>query len=162
MMLRTIIVLLLFAFCNDNLLAQDNEIIEGVKLDVETGVDPNVVGLYIGPDFPDNVFSKINRQFESKYYSFNHRIIISSAEIYKYLFIDLLATWDENDRVLISSYTIPKLSGFIIIDFIKWNSWDSFKLLLSSLNADYEANVTILPNGKFTISKKLIKKNKID
>lgn len=155
-MRKAFLFIFILSIIQSNLFAAEIESFDGRKLDIKNSVDPLVVDVRTGPYLPKELFLQFSKMIADPCYSAVYRVVITNAEIYRYLSVDLLVICNEGDGILINSFALPPLSGYMEIDFIKWNSYNSFKVLLDK---KYEADVTILPNGKFTVSKRLIPNN---
>lgn len=122
--------------------------LNGRKHDISNWVDASVVDLELGPEMPVEIFKALDDAIKKKYASAQYRLVFTTAEIYDILSVDLLAIWEEGDRVLIDSYCLP-LDGYINMKFKRWNSYNNFDLILGTLNKERTVNITIMPNGKF-------------
>lgn len=149
-MIKIFFVVCFLAIFTPSLYATELEILNGRKRDIRNTVDSSVVDLKLGPEMPVEIFNALDDVIKKKYVSAQYRLVFTTAEIFYILSIDLLAIWEEGDRVVIDSYVLP-LVGYINIKFIKWHSYNNFDLILESFKKERFVNITIMPGGKFVM-----------
>ncbi len=139
--------------------AADTETLIGRKGDIKNWVPASVVDIKIGPEMPAEIFIGMADEIKKNYAAAQYRLVFTTAEIYYILSVDLLGVWEEGDRDLLETYFLP-LYGYIDMVFVQWNSYNNFDLILETLNVKTKMtkmNITIKPDGKFEILKKVMR-----
>ena len=109
-----------------------------------------------GPRIPDKEFKKLSLPPE-KFDSAEYRTTYARYEIYVSLNVDLIGMFEDLGREVVSTYDVPLDTALGYdrgyIEFVEWESFDTFVIKCSGIEPDFKARIKIIPGGKFIIKK---------
>lgn len=148
-MKKTSAFIILIVFSLFSISYGEERLFQGQKMNGQS-VDPSVIAVYKGPDFPESEFEKLKlpEQFWGAYY----RVIYSYGEIYYCITAELIGLYEESMPEVIDSYLIPLLgeSDNCIKGGVGFNEWKDYRTF--ETDDEWKKTIRIYQGGKFSIT----------
>lgn len=137
------------------LFAQDQNLFRGKK-ETKSLADAFLLDMSYGPSFPKYEFTKLSLPAE-KFDHAQYRATYARYEIYISLKVDLIGEFEDLGRDVVSTYDVPLDAALDYdrgyIEFVKWESFDTFVINCAGITQPFKARIKILPGGNFIIDK---------
>jgi hypothetical protein len=138
------------------LVAQETTVYQG-KRNRKSLADPFLLQISSGPTIPDDEFKKLALPVD-RFDSAIYRATYARHEIYAHLNVDLIGLFEDLGREVVVSYSVPLDEALDFdrgsIEILRWDSFNTFTVKLKGLKPDFQAQITILHNGRFKITKR--------
>ncbi len=153
-MLNKFMIIIFVLFNSSVLNAGENNIIKG-HINDEVKVNSRVVKADRGPYFQDSYFDKLKLK-EKGFYTAQYRVLFYAAELNLVVFVELIGLFEEADRKVINSYSLPLLHNFYYenIKIKEWKSFNEFSLIHDD---GHIINIKMLGDDNFKVEYNLKK-----